>query len=155
MMGSIKEVRSASTWRLDRRRQRSAMVSQSPMADDRLAVARGTAAGTVVSDTGGLLLGLGSGGGVAGQSEEHVGERGAVHGEPLHRAAQRVDLVEQRPRVGGAAIGRDADGQADRVAVDRALAEGAGDVLEGRGVGEGEVQALVRDLLLELGRGAI
>src|SRR5215218_4072008 len=98
MTGSISDVSSPSGVRIVRRRLRPTMVNE--------------------SDMGGLLLLL-----LAGQGEEHVVEGGGVDREPPHRAAARVDLVEQRPHVRGAPVGRDPDGEAARVAPDRALAE--------------------------------
>src|SRR6266699_2442446 len=75
MTGSSSDVSRASIWRVVRRRQRAVMVS--------------------ASDTGGLLFG--PGGGEPGQGEEHVVERGGVHGESPHRGAQGVKLIEQGP----------------------------------------------------------
>src|SRR6266545_7050308 len=104
MTGSSNEVSSASGVRMVRRRLRPAMVSQSPMADAVLVGGRrrSPVSAAASSDIGGLLLG--SAGGAAGQGEEHVVEGGAVHGEGPHRAAPRVDLVEQRPHVRGAPV---------------------------------------------------
>src|ERR1700726_993699 len=114
MMGSISEVISASTVRLDMRMQRAAIVRDSlRMLAGRLAAGAVTP-GTVISDTGDLLAGqarragLGQAcgvtwadraGRVAGQGQEHVVERGAVHSEPLHRTATGVDLVKQGPHL--------------------------------------------------------
>ena len=57
-------------------------------------------------------------GGVAGQGQEHVVEGGAVDGEVVDRPAGRVDLVEQGPDLGGAAVGGHPDGQAVAVGLD-------------------------------------
>src|SRR5919106_4594778 len=119
--GSSSEVSSTSTLRLAMRRLRPDMVTASARAASGRgrSDSRGTAVGDAVStDTGGLLLvlvlvlvGLGFGG-AAGQGQEHVVEGGAVDGEAAHGPAGRVDLVEQSPDLGGAAVGGDPDGQA-------------------------------------------
>src|SRR5215217_6525216 len=146
--GSSSEVNSASTLRLAMRRLRPDMVTASVRAPRiGLCVAAPDGPGPIqlpagpLSDTGGLLLvlvvvGQGSVGGAAGQGQEHVVEGGAVDGEALHRPAGRVDLIQQGPHVGGAAVGGDPDGQAARVPLDRAAAQPAGDLLEGGGVGQ-------------------
>jgi hypothetical protein len=102
---------------------------------------------------GGLLFGCR--GGAVGEGEEDVVERGGVHGAARHRTTLGIDFVEQRPYVRRASVGRDADRQAPGVAADRAFAEAACDLLEGRGVGEREVEAPTCDALLELARGAL
>src|SRR4051812_47044625 len=90
--GRNSAVISASRWRSDRRIERADIVR--------------------ASDTGGLLR-LGGGGAArrraTGEREEDVVEARAVHREALDRAPARVDLVEQRPDVRGAAVGRDGD----------------------------------------------
>src|SRR5919108_4734514 len=130
--GSASEVITASRFRLVRRSPRPAMATQSA----RPASGRGrrraptvAARGTVSSDTGGLLLLLvvGPVGGVAGQGQEHVVEGGAVDGEPVHGLAGRVDLVEQGPDVGGAAVGGDPDDAAVAVVLDGPAAQAPGD----------------------------
>src|SRR3569833_439085 len=105
------------------------------------------------SGIGGLRFG--SGGSVAGQGEEDVVEGGGVHGERAYRAALRVDLIQQRPYVGGAPVGHDADGQGGRVAVDHAPAQGSCHLVVGGGIGQDQVEPLVGDAPLELGRGAL
>src|SRR5260370_29700831 len=122
MTGSISEVSSASSWRLLSRRHRPAMISD--------------------SDTGGLLVGSGSG--APGQGEEHVVERGGMHGEAPHRRALRVELVEHGPNVRRRPVGGDADGQAARITGDRAVAGEAGLAARPRGAGPQPVPALAR-----------
>src|SRR5215475_15578972 len=125
MTGSSSEVSRASSWRLVRRRHRPVMVS--------------------ASDMGGLLYWLGGGGcwlgrSAAGQREEHVVERGGVHREALDRRAQRVKLVEQGPDLPSGPVGRDAHGEAGRVAADRAAAGGADQGVEPGAPGRDQVQ---------------
>src|ERR1700680_590100 len=131
MMGSISEVSSESRLRLDMRTQRAAIVSESLSTGIGRRVGRTTVPGTVISDMGDLLVSSagwpGSSGRVAGQGQEDVVESGAVHGEPLHHAAVRVNLIQQGSHVCGGPVGRHADGQAAGLADDRALAEAAGD----------------------------
>src|SRR5215217_2779843 len=100
--GRASEVRMASRLRLVRRRQRPAMVDQSPRAASGRTAGRrpGAPAGDAMSSgNSGLLVVLGSVGGVAGQGQEHVVEGGPVHGEPVDGPAGRVDLVEQGPHL--------------------------------------------------------
>src|SRR3979409_505770 len=102
MMGSIKDITSASTLRLDRRRQRPTMVSASRAAEAGLVGARRMGLGAASADTDVLHLMWGlcrrgdlrSGAGVASQSQEYVVEGGGVNGELEHGAALRIHLVE-------------------------------------------------------------
>src|SRR5690349_2854752 len=88
MIGSIREVSSASSCRLDSRTQRPARAN---------------------SDMD-ILPG-------AGQGEEDVVEGGAVDGEPLDDGPPGVDLVEQGPYVARAPVGGHADPPPPRVAL--------------------------------------
>ena len=163
MTGSISEVSSESRLRLDMRTQRAAIVSESLTIGTGRREERTTAPGTVMSDTeislsvGWALAGSAAcqpgrearlvgrvRGRMAGQGQEDVVESGAVHGEPLHRAAVRVNLIEQGPYVRGGPVGRHADGQAARLADDRPLAEAARDVLERRAARQRQIQSLRR-----------
>ena len=75
-------------------------------------------------DIGGLLpllvlvVVVGLLGGVAGQGQEHVVEGGAVDGEPVHRPAGGIDLVEEGPDLGGTAVGGPPQRQSAGVALD-------------------------------------
>jgi len=85
---------------------------------------------------------------MTGQGQEHVIERGGVDGELPHHAAARVDLVQQRTHVRRAPVGRDADGEAAGVKVDRAVTECAGKTGIQRRVAEPQrrrILDLVRD----------
>src|SRR4029453_7253359 len=82
MTGRAREVSTESGLRLVRRRPRPAMVAEFVSA-------------MVSSDTGGLLVMVGTVDGTAGQGQEHVVEAGAVDGEGGHRPAGGVDLVQQ------------------------------------------------------------
>src|SRR3981189_1857150 len=127
MMGSINDITSASTLRLDRRRQRPPMVSAARAAEAGLVGARRMVLGAASSDTNVLHFMLGdfrsgdfrSGDGVAGQGQEYVVEGGGVNGELEHGAALRIHFVEQGPYLRGAPVGRDADAQTGRVAPTR------------------------------------
>src|SRR5690242_17424193 len=133
MTGSISAVSRASGLRAERRRLRPAMISASDMA----ALLRG----------GGLS--------VAGQDEENVVQGGAVQAEVRDQAAARVGPVEQRPDLGGVALGGHAHGQTPVVLVDQPVAEVPDQLLEGGPAGAGDVEPLGGDLALELGRGAL
>src|ERR671914_451146 len=97
--GRASEVMTASRLRRVRRRPRPAMVAEFVRAMES-------------SDTDSLLVMVGVLGGVAGQGQVHVVEGGALHGEPVDGPAGRVDLVEQGPDLGGAAVGGHPDGEA-------------------------------------------
>src|ERR1039457_2366017 len=116
MTGSSSEVSSASSFRLVRRSDRPAMICHSAAAAG-LAVKTVAAPGAAGSDTGSLLFWVAArllgGGGVAGQGQEHVVQRRGAYGEPLHRRALGVDLVEQRAHVRRAPVGRDTDGRSE------------------------------------------
>src|SRR5690349_21680450 len=133
MTGSISAVSRASGLRADRRRLRPAMIS----ASDMVALLRG----------GGLS--------VAGQGEENVVQGRAVHGEVGDQVATRVGRVEQRPYLGGVALGGQPHGQVAGVLVDQPVAEVPDQLPVGGPAGAGDVEALGGDLALELGRGAL
>ncbi len=56
---------------------------------------------TGLTDLAGEAHRFGAVGRTAGQGQEDVVESGAVHGEPLHRAAVRVNLIQQGSHVRG------------------------------------------------------
>src|SRR5215207_2156038 len=149
--GNSSEVSRTSTLRRAMRSERPDMVTASASAASGRGRrdSRGTAVGDAVSsDTGGLLVvlvlvvvGRGSVGGVAGQGQKDVVEGGAVDGEAGHGPPGRVDLVQQGPHLGGAAVGGHPDGQALEVALDAPAVQLAGDLVEGGGVGQHQVEA--------------
>src|SRR5262245_23866032 len=110
---------------------------------------------TAVSDMNGLLPYLHRrlrACGVAGEGEEHVVERGRVHGEADHVAPSRVDLVEQAPHVPCGAIGHQTQRQVLPVTVDGPVAEPPGERVEDRLVPHGQVESLVGIASFELRR---
>src|ERR1700759_4164845 len=134
MTGSISAVSRASGLRADSRRLRPAMIS--------------------ALDIVGLLGGGGSGA-TSGEGEEHVVQAGPVDGEVGDQVAARVGRVEQRPDLGGVALGGDAERQGPVVLVGEPGAEVADELGVGGPAGAGDVQPLGGDLALELGRGAL
>src|SRR5690349_16130125 len=126
MTGSISAVSRASGLRADRRRLRPAMIS----ASDMVALLRG----------GGLS--------VAGQGEENVVQGGAVQAEVRNQVAAGVGRVEQRPDLGGVALGGHAHGQTPIVLVDYPGPHIADQLLVGGPAGAGDVEALGGDLAL-------
>ncbi len=90
-----------------------------------------------------------------GQGQENVVQAGAAHREAGDQRPARVGRVEQRPHLGGAALGRHAQRQAGLVAVDGVVGKVAADLVEGGFARAGQVKTLDGDPLLELGGGAL
>src|SRR5690606_14689700 len=95
MTGNISDVRIASEFLLVRRMLLAVMVDQSAIRDG---------AGAVSSDMGGFLRVVRLSG-PTGEREEDVVERGGARAEMGDGRAARVDFVQQRANVRGAAVG--------------------------------------------------
>src|SRR6478609_9194266 len=148
MTGSISEVSSTSRFRRLSRRLRPTMAPTWVIIVGVLILSPSTGSARVISDMDGLLVGLIRG--PSGQGQEDVVEGGLMNGEGAHPARARVDLVQQSPDLRRAAVGRQAHRPAARIGADQPAAEQPADVIEGRRIGQGEIQSLIGDLVLQL-----
>src|ERR1700733_2169084 len=107
------------------------------------------------SDMNNLCSELELGSDVTVEGEKDVVERGRLHREALDFDAIRIDLVEQHPDLGGAAVGRDRKGEILTIVLSGALAKELRYRPEPSGVSELEQKTPAGDPLLESIRGAL